>query len=187
MFTWTMTVKKASAWKFVTFGSGGLSLEFVAAEGGQAILQDPKGVQDAFTYGGIGAGLSLGLKIPKIGKLRIPTKRGALTGGVGPTAFPSTGEVFITSSFSGNELSRSDIQGVCAFVEAGGGLLGGGSGTAMLLNLNARLLPLVLAPVVGSLGTQLFLNSAKGILLMAGLSVGLQAQVGVAAYLGYLR
>ncbi|MFN7929740.1 MAG: hypothetical protein U0Y68_17710 [Blastocatellia bacterium] len=177
-------VTRQSAWQFVTFGSGGLSLGVVAAEGGTVVLRSPQSREETFYYGGAGVGLAAGLKIPRIGRVQINTPRGPLTGSGGPTAFPSTGSLFITASFDGSELSLSDIQGPCIFTEVGGGIIGGGSACAMYVGINPLTLPLISVP---AFGPQLVLNSAKGLLLMAGLNVGLQAQIGGAVYFGYLR
>lgn len=175
-----VTIKKESAWKFNTFGSGGLSVGFVAVSGGQVVLNDPSGTATTFTYGGAGGGLSAGLKIPKIGKLQIKTPKGGATGSAGPFAFPSTGALYITDAFGGDELAKGDIQGLCAFVEVGGGIIGGGSGIAMLLDLNGWWLAGIPATA------PLLLGSASAVLLMAGLNVGVQAQVGGSAFLGYI-
>ncbi len=115
-----LTIKKESAWKFNTFGSGGLSVGFAAVSGGQVVLDDPSGNPITFTYGGAGGGLSAGLKIPKIGKLQIKTTKGGATGSAGPFAFPSTGALYVTDAFGGDELAKGDIQGLCAFIEVGG-------------------------------------------------------------------
>jgi hypothetical protein len=175
----SLTVTKESAWQFVTFGSGGVGLGYFAAGGGQVVLKSPSGTDSTFTYGGAGVGLSAGLKIPKLGKVQINTKKGGLTGSVGPMQMPSTGKVFLTDNASG-ELSESDIRGVCAFTEAGGGLLAGASGVAMYVGMNPFLMAI---PVVGP---QLFINSAKGIILMAGANIGIQAQVGISGCVGVI-
>ena len=183
-----LTVKKESAWEFVTFGSGGLSLGYFSAEGGTVVLKDLSGTDQQFIYGGAGAGLAAGLKIPKIGKVQVNTRKGPLTGNVGPTAFPSTGKLFVTDNCEGNDLTKTDIQGLCSFIEVGAGLIAGGSGVAMAVGLN----PLYLASILGGplaipFGGHLLISSAKGVLLMAGVNVGIQAQIGGAAYLGYLH
>lgn len=189
----TTTIKKKSAWDFVTFGSGGIGLEFFAAEGGTIVLTNPSTKNnESFYYGGAGVGLSAGLKIPKIGKVQIPTPKGGLTGSGGPTAFPSTGTVFVMDGCSGNDLTTSDIQGICCFVEVGGGIIVGGSAAAMLVGLDAaRLLALgpataVGGPVGSNLAMQFLIASAKGLILMAGVNAGIQAQIGGAAYGGLL-
>lgn len=183
-----LTIKKQSAWEFVTFGSGGLSVGFVAAEGGTVVLKDLSGTERQFFYGGAGAGLSAGLKIPKIGKVRVKSRAGDITGNVGPTAFPSTGALFVTDNCEGSDLTESEIQGPCAFIDVGAGLIAGASATAMAVGLNPLYLAALAAgPVGAQLASQLMISSAKGVLLMAGANVGLQAQIGGAALLGYLH
>jgi hypothetical protein len=176
-------VNKKSAWQFVTFGSGGIGVAFVVGGGGQVVLADPSGINYTFTYGGIGVGLSAGLKIPKLGKIQIPTPKGPATGAVGPMAFPSTGTVFCDGSLPGGDLTKSDIQGLCMFAEVGGGLIAGASGTSLFVGLNPLLLPTLSIPGV----SQLFINSARGMILMAGANVGIQAQIGASVSLGYLN
>jgi hypothetical protein len=187
-----VNTKKTSNWEFVTFGSGGLSLGVFAAEGGKVVLKNPVSRQEEnFYYGGAGAGLALGLKLPKIGKVQINTRKGPLTAVGGPTAFPSKGTVLVTTGFVGDELTGNDIKGVCCFTEIGAGVIGGGSGCVMFVGLN----PLILscfgsAQLLGGLGTvaviSILLASARGIILMAGANIGIQAQIGGAFYFGYL-
>jgi len=57
-------------------------------------------------------------------------------------SFPSSGAIYMTKAFKGRELARSDICGVAAYVELGGGLVTGYGGTLMFLNIN-QLLTLV--------------------------------------------
>ena len=179
----TTPVRKVSAWQFVTFGSGGLSVGILAGGGGQMILKDPSGTDQTFTYGGVGAGLSAGLKIPKLGKIQVPTPKGPATGSAGPMAFPSTGMVLANTDLPGGDLTKSDIRGLCIFAEVGGGIIIGGSGTSMFIGLDPILLPMVSLP---GIGPQIFLNSAKGMILMAGVNAGVQAQIGGTIYIGYL-
>jgi hypothetical protein len=176
-----ITIKKLSRWEFITWASGGVGVGLVAASGGKVVLKSPQGTEVDFYYGGIGAGLGAGFKLPKLGRVTIPKLKGTAT--VGPTPFPSTGSVAITTDFEGDELTESNIRGLCCFAEAGGGLIGGGSGTAMLLNLDPKRLPLLISPVFA----QYFFDSADAVLLMAGLNVGLQAGGGIAGLIGYLH
>jgi len=180
-----ITITKASSWQFETYGSAGLGLGFLAGTGGHVILKDTSGTPNSFWYGGLGAGLSAGLKLPKIGKFSIKTTRGPLTGSLGPGSFPSAGKLYMTDQFKGAEFKKSDIQGICAFVEIGGGIIAGSSGMAMLINLNPAFLVASLVSPLG--GAYLLLTSAKGILLMAGVNAGLQAQIGITGSLGYLH
>ena len=189
-----LLIKKDSAWQFVTSSSGGIGIEFVMAEGGTIMLKDPSGSPVNFTYGAAGAGLSAGLKLPKIGKLKVQPKIKGKTvgGGVAPAEFPNLGKLYILDWFQGDELKRSDITGVCAFAQVGGGLIGGGSAYAMVLGMS----PLYLAAAVAAstvpgnplalMAAKALLNSATSVLLMAGLNVGLQAGGGGGIFLGGL-
>lgn len=172
---------RLSAWQFVTFGSGGIGLAFVVAGGGQVVLKDPSYADQTFTYGGVGLGLSAGLKIPKIGKIKIPAPKGTATGG--PKSFPSRGTVFALDGSNDGELTKADIQGLCMYTEVGGGLIAGASGTALFVGLNPVYLALLSIPGA----QQLFINSAKGLIAMAGVNVGVQAGGGASVSLGYLR
>lgn len=175
-----VTIKKKSSWEFDTFGSGGVSVGYVAANGGTVRLKDPQGIIHSFYYGGIGAGISAGLKLPKIGKVQVRTKKGPLTGSIGPAPFPSKGSLFITNDFSGDELEKSNLRGLCAFVDIGAGIIVGYSGVALLLNLSPWWLSGIPATI------PLLLGSADAVLLMRGPNVGIQAQIGGAAFLGAL-
>jgi hypothetical protein len=64
-------VKKLSAWEYETSASGGIGIGLVAAEGGAIWLYDPKRLRQRFRYGGVGAGLSWGIKIPRVPKIQI--------------------------------------------------------------------------------------------------------------------
>jgi hypothetical protein len=186
---------KQSLWTFDTSNTGGLGVEFFAAEGGAIYLKDKIGTPATFKYVAAGAGLSYGLKLPKIGKIKIDGK--SVSAALGPKAFPNTGTIFVLPGCPGTDLTRNDIKGVCAFVEVAGGVLFGGSATAMLLGMNA----LWLAAVVAAIGESIvapplqlaammawdkMVQTSKGLLLMAGATAGLQAGIGGAAYIGGL-
>jgi hypothetical protein len=83
-------------------------------------------------------------------------------------------------------LTKDDIQGLCMYTEIGGGLIAGASGTAMFVGLNPVYLALMAAPGAQFFAQQLFINSSKGLITMAGVNVGIQAGGGVSACLGYL-
>jgi hypothetical protein len=182
-----VSIKKASEWQFVTASTGGLGLEFVVAEGGALFFQNPNGNSEAFHYGAAGAGLSAGIKLPKVGKLQV--KGRGVGAGVAPAAFPNMGKLYMLESFKGDELTKSDIRGVCAFVEIGGGLVAGASGTAMLVGMNPVWLAATIATATfgaAAFAESQLVNSATGLLMMAGVNVGIQAGGGVGAYLGGL-
>jgi hypothetical protein len=184
-------IKKESAWTFTTSGTGGIGIEFVVVEGGSIYLKDPRGNDVTFRYGGAGAGLSVGFKLPKIGKIDFKFLGKSVGLAIAPAAFPNWGALYILDSFKGDELTRSDITGVCMFVEAGLGFFAGFSGTAMLLGMDPILLAASLAatgvnPALGLYVDERLVQSAKAVLVMAGFNVGLIAGGGGAALLGGL-
>ena len=183
-------IKKESAWQFVTSSSGGIGVEFVLAEGGAIYLRDPSGGLVTFRYGAAGAGVAAGFKLPKIGKLQFRLRGKNVGAAVAPAAFPNVGKLYILDWFPGNELTRSDLTGVCMFAEAGGGLFVGGSGTAMLLGMSpawwaGTLASAPLPPLMVYTNYKMF-QSATAVLLMAGINAGLMAGVGAGALVGGL-
>jgi len=184
----------ASQWKYVTASSGGLNILFAAGSGGSITLQDPQGKSESFRYGGLGAGIGFGARLPRLGKVNIAI-RGKSVGGAGALeAFPSTGQVFVSDAIANRDLTRDDITGVCVFMEVSAGLIAGGSASAMLFGLDPKLLAISMAvsatpagAVLGPLVMQRqLLQSAKGALVMAGVNAGVQAGGSGAIYLGGL-
>jgi hypothetical protein len=169
-----------SQWSFNTYGSGGGGgAGFFAASGGIVTVDDPQGRSHQFRYGGVGAGVSAGIKLPKIGKIKL--KR---SGAVGPTSFPSKGLVLKSDNISsGSDLSPSNFRGICVYLDGGAGLVGGAGGSLMLFGIPAYAIPLISAPIVGPM---LFLNNARGALIMGGVNVGVQAGAGISAQVGYM-
>lgn len=184
----------ASHWQYVTASSGGVTVAFVAGSGGSITLQTPEGKNEEFRYGGVGAGVGFGARLPRFGKVNLNIK-GKSVGGAGALeSFPSDGKVFVADSIRDRDLTRDDITGACIFTEVGVGLAVGGSATAMLFGLDAKLLALMIALNSNPL-TQIYsstvvqrqlMQSAKGALVMAGMNLGLQAGGGAAIYLGAL-
>jgi len=183
-----LTVKKPSAWSFVTSSSGGIGVEFVAAEGGKIFFKDPGGNDISFAYGAAGAGLYAGLKLPKIGKLQVNVLGKGVMGAIAPASFPNAGRLYVLDTFAGNELGRTDINGVCLFVEIAGGLIAGVSATAMIVGMDPRWLAGLMAPVAPVLAyiDYRMLQSATGLLVMGGINAGLQGGAGIGAFLGGL-
>ena len=144
----SVLVTRPSAWKFTTSSTGGVGVEFVAVEGGKIFLENPKGDTVTFCYGAAGVGIAAGIKLPKIGKIQINAKGKAVGGAIAPAAFPNGGKLYLLDSFAGSELTTTDIQGVCAFLEISGGIIAGVSATAMLVGMN----PIWLAGLGASLG-----------------------------------
>ncbi len=178
-----LQIRKPSTWQFITSSSGGLGVDFFAAEGGSIYFRTPNGARDSFRYGAAGGGLTLGLKLPKIGKVQVSGH--GVAGAIAPAAFPNTGKLYILETFKGSELAHEDIRGACAFVEVAGGLVVGGSATAMLIGMDPWLLAGAVSPLMLEFDYRL-LRSATGLLVMGGVNVGVQAGGGVGAFLGGL-
>lgn len=200
-----MSYLRPSKWNYQTGATGGVGIEFVVASGGLIVLHDPAGQEQDFHYGGVGVGLSAGLKIPKIKlpkftipEIKMPKIGGRSVGGAGSTKdFTSAGSVYMTSAFQGQELTRADFQGGTIYVDAGAGLIVGYAGSAMLLGMNASLLALgagpglAMAMAAGPAGliwlVEQAIESAPAVLLMHGWTVGPQAAVGAGILAGYLH
>lgn len=86
---------RRSAWNYETGATGGAGIGYVVGSGGKIILTDPAGVQQTFYYGGLGAGLSAGFKIPKVKLPALTYKGKGISGAGSATAFPSGGYVFM--------------------------------------------------------------------------------------------
>jgi hypothetical protein len=128
--------------------------------------------------------------LPGIGKpqLKIGGKSVALA--VAPAAFPNAGMLYILEGFDGEELTRSDITGVCMFLQVDVGVGGGASGNAMLLGMD----PVWLGAMVASglctpalvYSEVKLIESATAILIMGGLNAGFQAGWFAGAFIGGL-
>ncbi len=125
-------------------------------------------------------------RAPKLGKLEIkPEKLGKAIGGViAPKAFPNAGLIYMTSFFSGRELSPADLRGICIVIDGGAGLLVGYSGTLMLLGIDPERFALQIASPILSL----LVGQAEPVaaLFTRGLNVGVQAGAGITGTVGYL-
>ena len=178
---------RPSSWSYKTAANGGVGVAFVVASGGNIELYDPTGRVVNFWYGGLGAGWSFGFKIPKV-KLPTLKVRGLPVGAAGALkAFPSGGAIFMTDSFQQKELTHSDIQGAIVFIDGGIGALLGVGGTAILFGINPALLALALASPTMPFLLQSALSSAKGVLVMGGVAVSVQAGGGIGGLVGYLH
>lgn len=183
----------ASDWRYKTATGGGLTVVFAAAAGGALTLTDPKGVDHQFRYGSLGVGVGLGARLPRFGKVNLHV-RGKSVGAAGANEdFPAVGRVLVADSIASRGLVREDFEGACVFIEGGVGLIGGASGSAMLFGLDAKLLAMTAATLtpVGNLllphdSAVRLLRSAKGVIMAAGLNVGIQAGAGATISLGGL-
>ncbi len=182
---------KSSRWNYVTGNGGSATVAVFAAGGGSITLQGPDESTEVLRYGGLGAGLGLGARLPRFGKIELKV-RGQSVGGAGAVeALPSRGIVLAAESVGARELTREDFNGACVYAEGGLGLVAGGSGTAMLFGLDAAELALLIAAMSNPAGQvlayglkQRVLRSAKGAIFFAGVNVGAQAGGGVAGFVG---
>ncbi len=129
-----------------------------------------------FYYGALGVGPAVGFKLPKLGKIT------GVTGSI--EDFPSAGTVRMCKQFKGSELSISDINGGCSFMEVGAGLVWGKSQIAMLFGMD----PMLFAASLAS--PDLLwdaLKTATGYVKFGGLNFGIQAGAGAAQFVGLLR
>lgn len=190
MFWSGLSIRARSAWSFVTSGTGGVGIEFVAASGGTVVLADPQARERRFRYGAAGGGLSWGIrKLPKLGRLDTSKldPRGLsdhFSGNVAPQSFWNHGSVWLFDGFKGKELTVDDFSGICLVFDAGGGLILGYSGAAMLVGID----PIALATVAMGLPGMLLGPSLdpKAVILSRGWNVGPQASVGATGQVGYL-
>jgi hypothetical protein len=107
-----MSFLRESNWKYETWGSAGLSYLIFAGTIGELHLKDPTGHIIQFNYAG--AGFGLGPKLPKWMK--------GLTGSAAPSSFESSvwaNTLYISPNFTGDELTKDDLCGACAILEAG--------------------------------------------------------------------
>ncbi|MCG6574991.1 hypothetical protein EGM97_09770 [Pseudomonas sp. AF32] len=183
-----------SRWQYQTASGGGLTVALVAGSGGSIILRSPEGKDVSYRYGGVGVGAGFGARLPRFGKVNIQIKGKSVGAAGAAEAFPSFGKVFVSDALVSHDLTEDDITGPCMYTEVGGGLVVGGSATALLFGLGPKLLALSVAlnasPATsliasGTVNRQL-LQSAKGAVVMAGMNAGVQAGGGAAIYMGYL-
>jgi len=183
-----------SRWQYQTASGGGLTVALVAGSGGSIILRSPEGKDVSYRYGGIGVGAGFGARLPRFGKVNIQIKGKSVGAAGAAEAFPSFGKVFVSDALLSRDLTEDDITGPCMYTEVGGGLVVGGSATALLFGLDPKLLALSVALnaspatsiIAASTVNRQLLQSAKGAVVMAGMNAGVQAGGGAAIYMGYL-
>jgi hypothetical protein len=187
-------LRKRSSWSFETSQSRGGSYGIFSAGLGDLFLRSPDGGRFVFSYASGGVGLSLGVKVN-------------LTYGT-PESW-SAGQIFLLDTFSGNELTAADFQGVCLIQDGSIGAGIGASGDVMAMGASPAALPHEIVqlavgrvPVVGELvsnpagplgavlaarnGAAAVWGAAKAVLLMAGFNAGPQLQVGTSDSIGWV-
>jgi hypothetical protein len=174
-----MSLLRESDWEFDTSNSGGLAISIFAAEGGSVTLKKRKdGTKIKLRYAATGAGLSWGVKLPKLGRAIIPGVTGS------SESFKSGGTVYLSPQHSGTDLTVADFNGGCMFGEAGGGVAWGGAGYAMVFGMNPAAMA---AGAFNSIAAQYAFETASGYLFYYGMNYGIQAGAGVTGFMGMMR
>ena len=169
---------RKSKWEFITSNGGALSLGIAGAEGGSVTLEEPQTKRRVtFYYGALGVGPSFGVKLPKIGKMKMPGVTGS------SESFTSAGLVYMTREYSGKELKERDIGGGFCFVEVGGGAAWGGAAYAKIFGMDDAL---VAASPLNPAFLRLAKESATGYLLFGGATFGMQAGGGLSGFAGVM-
>jgi len=181
-----MLIFRKSGWTFDSSAGYGVGLQFLSASGGKIIMQDPKKQFHGFSYSGFG--LAAGFPIPKIKLPPLPGVNRNISATGAPESFESAGIMYMTDSFSGSELTKSDIQGGTIYFDLSVGLLAAAGASAMLLGINISLLmPLLVNPGLFANLASNAIKSAPALLVMRGTAEGLIASVGGGATIGHLR
>lgn len=191
-----MSFLRESKWTYGTAANGGVGVEFVMAAGGAIWLLDPQKGEHRFWYGGVGVGLSTPkVKIPHVPLRSLPPIAGrSVTVGGAAAAFPSTGIVYMTPGFAGQELAEDDFRGGTLFLD-GAAALGMGIGvaagaTAMLLGMDPLLLALGLSSPAMSLILSRVIMTAPAVLVMGGVGAGITGSnigIGGGVLVGYVH
>ncbi|MCA8355093.1 hypothetical protein [Burkholderia cepacia] len=160
---WIKTLRE-SKWAYDTGAGGGVGLDLLLASGGVMVFDPPSGQPEQFTYASIGAGLSFPiLKWLKLGKLELPKLNihGRSVSGSGATkGFDSTGMVYMTEAFRGQELQVKNFEGGLLYIDLSFGYLAGWSGTFMLAGINPNLMKLAMVPLAGAVFMRQVIMSA---------------------------
>ena len=191
--------KRKSGWTLAGSEGDSAGYGLFSAGSGSFTLKSPAGEEVEFNYKSVGGGASLGSKFNAAGS--------------GADAF-SFGTVYLSDTFSGTELSRTDVEGFYLSQEASLGAGIGGSAAVMLLGISPRWIPAEILKntgVIGMLGqvigpdnvrnwfhgravnprfrapARTFLQSdAKAVLITGGFNAGPQLTAGVSNMLGYV-
>jgi outer membrane protein OmpA-like peptidoglycan-associated protein len=182
-----MKLRKSKKWKYETASSVAPTIAIIVAVGagkGTITLKHSTGSRILFHYASGGIGFGLGVDAGIGGSLE---------------EFPSDGDVYMTHSFHGEDLQVSDFVGGCLLAEASAALGGGASATALLFGIPpTRLMEAAVVQLsefsIGIAGGQFAYDVlspyiptlAKGMIVMAGMTVGVAYGAGVLGSIGYL-
>lgn len=130
--------KKKSGWSYNTSAGFNVSVLFGTAGGGDFVLNGPGGGTARFHYMDLGASASVGAP-----------------GGLTRTTEDSysVGDVLISETFRGGELSVNDFEGISLIQELSVGVALGGAGTILLLGVPPNQLTEEIVKEMGIVGT----------------------------------
>jgi len=179
-------ILRESQWKFGTSAGLGIGFDSFAADAGMFVLKDPSGRGRQYKYSGFGPDFSRALtswmRVPKLALPKIIVRKGEISSASSTPALPGVGRVYLTSSFSEEDLDTPDrLNGGTIYLEGAAGYLFGGVGSFMLLGLNPKLLMFGIArpEFIGKA-----IQSAPAALAMMGANAGLQDSAGFSFMLG---
>ena len=179
---------RMSTWTYTNGATGGIGTGLLAASGGTISFTDLDKKDQDFSYAGFGIGL-FSIAIPKLKIPDVPILNRGITGTGAARSFDGGGLLYMTESFHGHELSKSDLQGGTVYLDASTGLLAGYGGSVMLLGINTVFLaPWLVNPALGANLAANAMRHAPAVLVIYGQTEGLIASVGgLSAMLGYLH
>jgi hypothetical protein len=179
---------RESKWTYNTAATSGIGIEMLSASSGTIVLTDPSQQDHSFSYAGFGIGF-ISVPIPKIKLPPIPLLNREIGANGAAKSFYGGGVLYMTSSFHGQDLAKSDMQGGTVYLDGNTGLLVGYGGSVMLLGINtAYLAPWLLNPGIGGNLAANAIQNAPALLLMHGQTEGLIASIaGISAMPGYLH
>ena len=181
-----MSDYRLSRWTYNTGASGSGSIGMLSASGGMIVLDDPAGTPQRFDF--VSYGIGVGKRIAQ--KFRLPDispkmLNGREIAGIGsPTDFDAAGEVYMTPSFHGQELSVSDLCGATNTIDVTGGFLIARGKMWLYAGIQPALM---LAGIVNPAFMGLALNTAKARIEMRGISEGLIDGIAATSSIGVLE
>jgi hypothetical protein len=186
-----LSIKRKSKWRYKTAASAAINAGFVGVSMGVITLISDKGQETKFHYKAMGGGGGVGFKLP-------------ITGSFAAEAFPSVGQLYMLTSYHGQELRRNDITGGCAIAEISASSVFGASASVLLLGMEQinverdivnDLAQLALIAGYGVVGQGMvealdkagwLANSATALLIMAGVGGSTNVSASGMASVGWL-
>ncbi|MDR5838560.1 hypothetical protein [Caballeronia sp. LZ034LL] len=182
-----MSEYRKSTWRYETGALQSMSIGPFSAVRGVVVLSSPDGRKHK--YNEVSFGFNVGKRIPV--KFQLPDiplphaafKGNGVTGSGSTIDFDGGGVVFMTPTFQGDELSTDDFSGAANSIEGGGGLLVAYGYTFLFTGMPQAVL---LAGLSNPAFLGIALRTAKGLIIIRGISEGLIDGLGVTSSFGAL-